>query len=293
MNNTNIPNQERSHPAFNVHRVLNKGFIRLIDCMPNPCDPNFISADDAICQMARVSYGTGTEKKRNNDGLINYLMEHRHTSPFEGVVFKFHVKMPIFVARQWFRHRTASANEISARYSVLSDDFYIPEESRCQGQDINMKQGSKGALEDGAKIISMINVDSQESYFNYEELLKMGLSRELARSVLPVNIYTEMYWMMNLHNLLHFVKLRISSHAQYEIRVYAEKIKEIIKEVAPATLLAWETHIENGINLSSVDAEFLREFSNIDLGGIKSKMEELGWSVRKIESTLEKLHKLF
>jgi len=291
MNNANIPNQDELHPAFNVHKVLDKGFIRLVDCMPNPSTPNYISADDAICQMARVSYGGGTEKKRDSGGLINYLMENRHTSPFEGVVFKFHVKMPIFVARQWFRHRTASANEISARYSVLSDDFYIPEEDRCQGQDENMKQGSKGKLKDSDRIVNSINVDSISAYHNYTELLDMGLSRELARSVLPVNIYTEMYWMMNLHNLLHFVKLRISSHAQYEIRVYAEKIKKIISEVSPVTLRAWETHVENGVNLSSVDMDFIKEFSNIDLDQVRNKMKEMGWSDRKMESTLKKLNR--
>ena len=289
MDITNIPKQEKPHNAFKVHRVLDKGFIRLIDCMPNPCEPNSISADDAICQMARVSYGEGTEKKRNNSGLINYLMENRHTSPFEGVVFKFHVKMPIFVARQWFRHRTASANEMSARYSVLSDDFYIPEEERCQGQDNNMKQGSCGALEDACKITSTIRVESSHSYSAYEELLEMGLSRELSRSVLPVNIYTEMYWMMNLHNLLHFVKLRASLHAQYEIRVYAEKIKETIREIAPLTLGAWESHIENSISLSEDDLQVVKNISNINIEQAKREISKLGWSERKVNSFMSKI----
>jgi len=293
MDNTNIPTPDRSHTAFKTHRVLDSGFIRLIDCMPNPCDHNSISADDAIAQMARVSYSGGTEKKRDNSGLINYLMENRHTSPFEGVVFKFHVKMPIFVARQWHRHRTASLNEISARYSVLSDDFYIPESDRCQGQDNNMKQGSCGILEESEEIIEIINSVGVDSYEKYEKLLEMGLSRELSRSVLPVNIYTEMYWMMNLHNLLHFVKLRISDHAQYEIRVYAEKIKEIIKEIAPITLGAWESHVENSLTISSDDLSIIKDVINVDINDVKSKIESLGWSTRKMESFLKKVKRLF
>jgi thymidylate synthase (FAD) len=292
MDNTNMPNQEKPHKAFSVHRILDKGFIRLIDCMPNPLDPYSISADNAIAQMARVSYGGGTEKKRDNSGLINYLMENRHTSPFEGVVFKFHVKMPIFVARQWFRHRTASANEISARYSVLSDDFYIPDPERCQGQDEAMKQGSDGKLDANKEISNFINTESTCSYSKYTKLLDLGLSRELSRSVLPVNIYTEMYWMMNLHNLLHFVKLRMSTHAQYEIRVYAKKIKEIIKEIAPLTLSAWESHIENSISLSEDDLQIIKKLSNIDIEEAKREVSKLGWSKRKVDNFLLKVKNL-
>jgi thymidylate synthase (FAD) len=292
MVDSNMPEQEKPHPAFSVHRVLDNGFIRLVDCMPCPCDPYSISADDAIAQMARVSYSKGTAVKRSNEGLINYLMENRHTSPFEGVVLKFHVKMPIFIARQWHRHRTASLNEISARYSVLSDDFYIPEPNRCQGQDNNMKQGSCGVLEENEEVIEIVNNASLDSYKKYEKLLEMGLSRELARSVLPVNIYTEMYWMMNLHNLLHFVGLRISSHAQYEIKVYAEKIKDIIREIAPITLGSWEKYVEKSLFLSEDDIKILKECSNLDIDSVRSKIEELGWSKRKANKVLSKLDRL-
>ena len=292
MSNVKIPQQEKPHGAFVVHRVLDKGFIRLVDCMPNPCDPYSISADNAIAQMARVSYGGGTENKRDNSGLINYLMENRQTSPFEGAVFKFHVKMPIFVARQWFRHRTASANEVSARYSVLTDDFYIPNPERCQGQDNKMKQGSDGILDNADEILSFIEAESSNSYVKYTELLDMGLSRELSRSVLPVNIYTEMYWMMNLHNLLHFVKLRISSHAQYEIRVYAEKIKEIIRDIAPLTLEAWEDHIEKSTSLSNYEIQLIKNSSQIDIDRIRDEISSLGWSERKKDSFISKIKKL-
>ncbi|MAG37994.1 thymidylate synthase (FAD) [Candidatus Pacearchaeota archaeon] len=292
MNNSNIPNQEKSHPAFEVYKVLDKGFIRLVDCMPSPCDPNSISADDAIAQMARVSYGGGTDKKRDNSGLINYLMENRHTSPFEGVVLKFHIKMPIFVERQMSRHRTSSQNQLSARYSVLPNDFYIPNPDRCQGQDVDMKQGSCGHLSNNEKISKSINEESNTSYKKYEELLEMGLSRELARTVLSVNIYTEAYWMMNLHNLLHFINLRVSPHAQYEIREYAEKMRETVKRIAPITLNSWEKHVQKSISFSKEDMSIIKECSNVDIELIKNKTEELGWSKRKTDKILSKLNSL-
>ena len=292
MSSQKYPEQSKPHPAFCVHKVLDKGFIRLVDCLPNPCDPYSISADDAIAQMARVSYGGDTEKKRDNIGLINYLMENRHTSPFEGVVLKFHIKMPIFIERQWSRHRTASQNQLSARYSVLPADFYIPEPSRCQGQDFNMKQGSSGVLGDNKKIVEYIHTESNSSYSRYQDLLDMGLARELSRSVLPVNIYTEMYWMMNLHNLLHFTGLRISSHAQYEIRVYAEKIKDIIGLVAPVSLDAWENHIEKSISISRDDVEILKGLIKTDAVSARNKISQLGWSKRKTDGFLSKLNQI-
>ena len=201
---------------------LDRGFIRLVDSM---------GSDDAIVQAARVSYGKGTRKVSQDRGLIRYLMRHRHTTPFEMVEFKFHAKMPIFVARQWVRHRTANINEYSLRYSEARDEFYIPDEKHILFQSKLNKQGRSGEVPADLKkkVQDYFRDISDKSYTIYSELNDAGIARELARAILPVNIYTEWYWKNDLHNILHFLSLRMDPHAQYEIRIYAEAMAEIVK----------------------------------------------------------------
>ncbi len=196
-------------------KCLDKGFVRLVDSM---------GGDDAIVQAARVSYGQGTSKVSQDRGLIRYLMRHRHTTPFEMVEFKFHCKMPIFVARQWVRHRTANINEYSLRYSEARDEFYMPDPEHIQFQSALNKQGRMGEvpIELKQKVFDSFKEISERSFAIYSELNEAGVARELARSILPVNLYTEWYWKNDLHNLLHFVGLRSDSHAQYEIRVFSD-----------------------------------------------------------------------
>ena len=216
-------------------KVLDHGFVKMVDCM---------GGDLSIVQAARISYGAGTKTAREDAGLINYLMRNDHTSPFEMVEFKFHIKMPIFVARQWVRHRTASINEVSARYSVLPNEFYIPNISNICAQSKTNKQGSADPLPEtkALAIQELITVNSATNYSYYEELLALGLSRELARMVLPLNIYTEWYWKANLHNTLHFLKLRLDSHAQYEIRAYAIVLAGMLEQSCPVTYKAFIDH---------------------------------------------------
>ncbi len=213
--------------------VLDHGFIRVVDYMGN---------DNAIVQMARVSYGEGTKSVNEDAGLIKYLMRHRHTSPFEGCEVKLHLKMPIFIMRQWIRHRTANVNEYSARYSVMKDEFYIPPVENLRLQSKTNKQGSEGKLspEDAQRLIDILIKDNATAYEHYEGQLEEGVSRELARIGLSLNTYTECYWKMDLHNLLHFCSLRSDSHAQKEIRDYSDVIlHKIIKGWVPATYEAF------------------------------------------------------
>ena len=193
-------------------KCLDKGFVRLVDCM---------GGDDAIVQAARVSYGKGTSKVSQDRGLIRYLMRHRHTTPFEMVEFKFHCKMPIFVARQWVRHRTANINEYSLRYSEARDEFYYPDPKHIEFQSALNMQGRMGEVSDDLKqkVQDYFKEISERSFEIYSELNNAGVARELARAILPVNLYTEWYWKNDLHNLLHFIGLRSDDHAQYEIRV--------------------------------------------------------------------------
>ena len=210
--------------------VLDHGHIRLVDSMGD---------DSSIVQAARVSYGSGTKTIEEDIELSNYLMKNRHTTPFEMCVFKFHCKMPIFVARQWVRHRTASINEVSARYTQLPNEFYIPETLR--GQSEKNKQVAEGNI--GEMLESVLRKEIKNhcdvAYTFYEELLEKGVGRELARMVLPLNIYTEWYWKIDLHNLFHFLSLRMDEHAQYEIRVYADAMFDIIKTIVPISCSAF------------------------------------------------------
>ncbi len=207
--------------------VLDKGFVRLVD---------YMGSDERIVQAARVSYGAGTKGFRKDSGLIDYLMRNRHTSPFEQVVLSFHIKLPIFVARQWIRHRTARVNEISARYSVMKPEFYIPADEALGLQSENNKQGRDlGTICPvvSADIIKMLEDQNEQAFGSYEELLEKGLAREISRMVLPVNLYTEWYWQIDLHNLYHFLSLRLDPHAQLEIRAYAEVILKIVETLCP------------------------------------------------------------
>ena len=233
-------------------KCLDKGFVRLIDVM---------GSDDAIVQAARVSYGKGTKTRSMDRELIRYLMRHRHTSPFEMVELKFHVKLPIFVARQWIRHRTANVNEYSGRYSEMKDEFYIPELSQLRHQSTMNRQGRSDDLigdEEAAKVQKMMS-DSQESLFKeYNNYLDLDLTRELSRINLPLSTYTEWYWKIDLHNLLHFLKLRMDGHAQYEIRVYADIIADILKLAVPLTYEAFENYILDGIAFSKNELNWLK-----------------------------------
>ncbi len=238
--------------------VLDYGFVRLIDYMGD---------DTAITQAARVSYGKGTKSTRNDSGLIRYLMRHRHTTPFEMVEAKFHIKLPIFVARQWIRHRTANVNEYSARYSVLDKEYYIPKiENVAQQSDIN-NQGRGQVLSEAQalEVMKILKDDAERNYNHYEDLINdedAPVARELARINLTLNTYTQWYWKIDLHNLLHFLHLRADSHAQYEIRVYADAILNIVKEWLPITYQAFIDYRANSFQLSSQQIDYIRKRIN-------------------------------
>ena len=236
----------------NAIKCLDKGFVRLVDSM---------GGDDAIVQAARVSYGQGTSRVSQDRGLIRYLMRHRHTTPFEMVEFKFHCKMPIFVARQWVRHRTANINEYSLRYSEARDEFYTPDPEHIQFQSALNKQGRKGEVpaEMKQKVLDYFNEISERSFAMYTELNEAGIARELARAILPVNLYTEWYWKNDLHNLLHFIGLRSDSHAQYEIRVFSDAMAESVKAVAPFAWEAYQDYVVKGMRFSRIEQSLLEK----------------------------------
>ena len=230
-----------------AHPVLDHGLVRVIDYMGD---------DSAIVQAARVSYGAGTKHVQNDDGLIRYLMRHWHSTPFEMCEIKLHIKLPVFVARQWIRHRTANVNEYSARYSILDREFYIPEPSQLAAQSVVNNQGRGEVLqgEEAARVLELLKSDAARSYDHYEEMLsregQQGLARELARMNLPMNIYTQWYWKTDLHNLFHFLRLRADTHAQYEIRVYAEQMARITADWVPLAYAAFEDYRMGGVTLS-------------------------------------------
>tara|TARA_B000000557_G_scaffold59022_1_gene45857 strand:- start:4338 stop:5300 length:963 start_codon:yes stop_codon:yes gene_type:complete len=233
-------------------KCLDKGFVRLVDSM---------GGDDAIVQAARVSYGKGTSKLSQDRGLIRYLMRHRHSTPFEMVEFKFHCKMPIFVARQWVRHRTANINEYSLRYSEARDEFYYPDPDHIQFQSALNKQGRMGdvPLELKQRVTKYFKDISDKSFAIYSELNEAGVARELARAILPVNLYTEWYWKNDLHNLLHFIGLRSDSHAQYEIRVFSDAMAESVKKVAPYAWEAYQDYAVKGLRFSRIEQSLLQK----------------------------------
>lgn len=231
-------------------KVLDKGFVRLVD---------YLGGDARIVQSARVSYGEGTKTVRQDRGLIHYLLKNAHTSPFEQVQLTFHCKMPIFVARQWVRHRTARLNEISGRYSVMRDEFYLPDLENVCSQSESNKQGRGQALpaEEALAVIAAMELEQRQCYENYEALLEKDVARELARVNLPNSLYTEWYWQIDLHNLFHFLRLRMDSHAQYEIRVYAEAMAKCAKAVAPMAYEAFEEHVLGAVTFSRTELKAL------------------------------------
>jgi len=239
---------------------LDKGFVELIDVMPRIV-PDGQTCDYAICQMARTSYGQGTKTVNEDKGLINYLLRAAHTSPFESIEIKLHMKLPIFVARQMIRHRSSSLNEISARYSVMKDEFYFPKAEELRLQSNSNKQGSEGivSLEVAQKYVQAIEDQSKECYKWYLEMLDVGIAREQARMILPINLYTEWYWKQDLHNLMHLMALRRDSHAQHEIQVYGNAILEIVRQLCPWTIEAWEKYhpIRGAMKLTSLEKDVL------------------------------------
>ncbi|MFB9223527.1 FAD-dependent thymidylate synthase [Paracoccus cavernae] len=240
---------------YTAHPVLDHGLVRVIDYMGD---------DSAITQAARVSYGRGTKSVSNDEGLIRYLMRHWHSTPFEMCEVKFHVKLPVFVARQWIRHRTANVNEYSARYSILDREFYIPAPEQLAAQSTVNNQGRGQTLqgEEAARVLDLLREDAMRSYDSYESMLsqdgQQGLARELARMNLPANIYTQWYWKVDLHNLFHFLRLRADPHAQYEIRVYAETMGQIVKDWVPFAYGAFEDYRLGGTQLSGKGIEIIK-----------------------------------
>jgi thymidylate synthase (FAD) len=262
--------------------VLDHGFVRVIDYMGD---------DAAVVQAARVSYGRGTRKISEDAGLIRYLMRHRHSTPFEMCEIKFHVKLPIFVARQWIRHRTASVNEYSARYSVMDREFYIPAPDQLAAQSLSNRQGRGTVLEgeEAQTVLSLLRDDAERNYAHYEYMLneaetgaesdpgRQGLARELARMNLTLNYYTQWYWKINLHNLFHFLSLRADPHAQHEIRVYAEAMLEMVRAWVPLSAAAFEDYRLGAVSFSARMLVLLR----LMLGGETVTQAESGLSKRE------------
>ncbi len=264
---------------------LDKGFVRLIDVMGD---------DAAIVQAARVSYGAGTKKVNEDVGLIRYLMRHLHTTPFEMVEFKFHVKLPIFVARQWIRHRTANVNEYSGRYSEMKDEFYVPAIDQVRAQSATNKQGRSEEAFDPAEAerIRQGMLETQSRlYAEYQDLLEGDLAREIARINLPVSNYTEWYWKVDLHNLFHFLKLRIDPHAQYEIRVYGEAMAQIVKAAVPVAYEAFEDYILHARRFSRRERAALKAMlSSFEVD--PAVLEAAGLKGREAQEFLAKLEEL-
>ncbi|MBT3143619.1 FAD-dependent thymidylate synthase [Phaeobacter gallaeciensis] len=259
---------------YTAHQVLDHGFVRVIDYMGD---------DAAICQAARVSYGKGTKSVQNDEGLIRYLMRHWHSTPFEMCELKLHVKLPVFVARQWIRHRTANVNEYSARYSIMDREFYIPAPEQMAAQSVVNNQGRGEALqgEEAARVLEILKTDSMRAYDHYEEMIgqdgQQGLARELARMNLPTNIYTQWYWKVDLHNLFHFLRLRADAHAQYEIRVYADAICNIVADWVPFAYKAFEDYRLGSVTMSAQMVDCMRRM----LKGEAVTQESSGMSARE------------
>ena len=271
--------------------VLDHGFVRVVDYMGD---------DGAIVQAARVSYGAGTKKKRDDAGLIKYLMRHRHTTPFEMCELKLHLKMPIFVARQHARHRAVSMNEVSGRYSILDREFYIPRAEDLAKQSTANRQGRGEVLEreQAQRVLELLKEDAARAYSHYEQLLDespaengepggFGLARELARMDLPVNLYTQMYWKIDLHNLLHYLSLRADTHAQYEIRVYAQVMLEILKAWVPVT---YEAFMDYRLGAASLSAKGLAVVQRM-IRGEKVEQADSGMSPGEWRELMEVLER--
>ena len=243
---------------------LDHGFVTLVDCMPRVIMKDEESADYAIAEAARCSYQRGTKTIADDKTLIRYLMRHNHTSPFELIEFKFHCKLPIYVARQMIRHRTASLNELSGRYSEMPEEYDIPGELRVQS--LTNTQGSEGSISEAQMQMAkgLMRLQSQDAFKFYNRLLEDGIAREQARTVLPLSTYTEWYWKIDLKNLLHFLALRCDHHAQKEIQVYGDAILDLIKPIVPWTIEAWEDYspYRGGMVLTRHEVEKMKEMIN-------------------------------
>ena len=260
------------------------GFVRLVDVMGD---------DSSIVQAARVSYGEGTKKIHEDRGLIRYLIRHQHWTPVEMVEFKFHVKLPVFIARQWIRHRTANVNEISARYSEIKDEIYLPPIEHISSQSNDNKQGRNSepfAKEQAQEIQDLIMQSNENQYKIYQNLLDRGVARELARTVLPVGHYTEWYWKIDLRNLMNFLALRLDPHAQWEIRVYAEAMSSLVKQIVPIAWEAFEDYILNSVNFSKDEIEVIKEITNNTSFNIEDLSKEKGLKGRELVEFLSKLN---
>jgi thymidylate synthase (FAD) len=263
--------------------VLDHGFLRVVDYMGD---------DAAVVQAARVSYGRGTRAANEDRGLIRYLMRHRHSTPFEMCEIKYHVKLPIFVARQWIRHRTANVNEYSARYSVMDREFYIPAPAQLAAQSATNRQGRGDILEgeEATEVLRLLREDAQRNFDHYEWMLngaedpaRAGLARELARMNLTLNTYTQWYWKTDLHNLFHFLSLRADPHAQYEIRVYAEAMLETVRAWVPLCFEAFEDYRLGAVTLSAQMLGAVRRL----LAGEALEQPESGLSKREWRELME------
>jgi len=287
-----VTSPELEKVLYEAIPVLDHGFVRVIDYMGD---------DSSIVQSARVSYGKGTKKVSTDEGLIRYLMRHWHSTPFEMCEIKYHVKLPIFIARQWIRHRTANVNEYSARYSILDKEFYIPAKEQLSAQATNNRQG-RGDLITGQQadeVLKILKDDAVRTYDNYEKMLnerfdgtiidekKSGLARELARMNLTLNSYTQWYWKTDLLNLMNFLFLRGDSHAQYEIRVYAEKMLETVKKWVPITHAAFLDYRVGAAHLSSKGLKIVKSMIN----GNKVGYEDSGLSKREWNELMEVIDK--
>ena len=271
--------------------ILDHGFIRVVDYMGN---------DSSIVQAARVSYGKGTKKVNTDAGLIKYLMRHWHSTPFEMCEIKYHVKLPIFIARQWIRHRTANVNEYSARYSILDKEFYLPSPENLAAQSQSNRQGRGDVLEgeDAKKVLDIIKSDSERTYSNYEEMLnerydgskieenKSGLARELARMNLTLNTYTQWYWKTDLLNLMNFLRLRADSHAQYEIRAYADVMLDTLKRWVPTTYEAFMDYRVGGTEISSKGKSVIQKL----IKGEETSLDDSGLSKREWNELMDALN---
>jgi len=287
-----VTSPELEKVLYEAIPVLDHGFIRVIDYMGD---------DSSIVQSARVSYGKGTKKVSTDEGLIRYLMRHWHSTPFEMCEIKYHVKLPIFIARQWIRHRTANVNEYSARYSILDKEFYIPAKEQLSAQATNNRQGRGDLItgEQADEVLKILKDDAVRTYDNYEKMLnerfdgtiidekKSGLARELARMNLTLNSYTQWYWKTDLLNLMNFLFLRGDSHAQYEIRVYAETMLDTVKKWVPITHAAFLDYRVGAAHLSSKGLKIVKSMVN----GNKVTYEDSGLSKREWNELMEVIDK--
>lgn len=266
-------------------KCLNAGFVRLVD---------YMGGDESIVQAARVSYGKGTKSGSEDRILLRYLMRHLHTTPFEMVELKFHIKLPIFVARQWIRHRTANVNELSGRYSIMKDEFYVPDAGAIKKQSARNKQGRSDdevPAELRQKVLDVLLTDQRYTYEHYAEFLKDDIARELARINLPLSLYTEWYWKIDLHNCLHFLRLRLDKHAQYEIRIFAEAMAEIVKRIAPMAWEAFEDYQLYGEHFSKMELSVLADnlaFTKVT----KESLRQYGLTGLEADEFLEKIQRL-